>query len=120
MPTWTGPTQEEKCLISVFSYKSLMDITEFMQTNIIVTSRSIEKLALSKKSEHGYWDFLVVWLRVNDFSRRLSAQIRKGGHHTGSPSKMLQNIPFLLSYPSSSHLLMDHFLKKKNKIIIKQ
>lgn len=39
-----------------------MDITEFIQTNIIVTSRSIEKLASSKNSEHGYWDFPVVRL----------------------------------------------------------
>lgn len=40
----TGPTKKRKCLNSVFSQKSLVDIIEFIETSIIVTSRSIDKL----------------------------------------------------------------------------
>lgn len=47
-PNWTEPTKKRRYLISVFSHKSLLDIIEFTQPIIIIiTSSSIEKLALS-------------------------------------------------------------------------
>lgn len=89
-----------------------MDIVKFMQTSIIVTSRSIEKLLGAR---HLNMDIEIVWLCDLvwiTFLEELVPKSEKVDVMLAYLQTFYKNIPFLFSYTSSNHWLVGHFLKK--------